>query len=227
MQQGVAEGDVLVLRGRGTHAPREQRQRRGAAVITAPLPETETDAPTVGLAPLSLALDLAAVPTAVSCSRMFIRHTLMCWSLPHLVDEAELIVSELVTNATRATGITTLQPSWSELEGVQLIQVRVQASKDSIVLQAWDSGDEPLGLPAAGADGAAESGRGLYIVQSLARQVGCFYPKSGGKVVWAELPLDPPVPPLPRHVAKKPATINLPRPEPELLRAVLAGLRSL
>nr|WP_272919797.1 ATP-binding protein [Streptomyces sp. SID5468] len=176
---------------------------------------------------MALSLDLAAVPTAVSCARMFIRHTLTCWKLSRLTETAELIASELVTNAVKATGITTPQPSWGELEGLQLLRVRIHASKDSIVIQVWDADGEPLDLPTAGADEEPESGRGLFIVKSVARQVGRFYPRSGGKVVWAELTLEPTVPPLPRRAAKKPASIYLPKPDPDLLRAVLTGLRSL
>jgi anti-sigma regulatory factor (Ser/Thr protein kinase) len=196
-------------------------------VIAATPSKTEPEAPTLKLPPLAVSLDLAAVPTAVSCSRMFIRHTLVSWNLPDLVDVAELIISELVTNAVKATGITTSEPSWGELESLKLINVRVQASKDSIVIQAWDADGEPLDLPTAGPDDESESGRGLFIVRTFARQIGRFYPRYGGKVVWAELPLDPPVPPLPRRAAKKPATIHLPQADPELLRAVLSGLRRL
>lgn len=90
-----------------------------------------------------------------------------------------------------------------------------------------DAESEPLDLTTAGPDDEAEGGRGLFIVRTFARQIGRFYPRYGGKVVWAELPLDPPVPPLPRRAAKKPATIRLPQPDPDLLRAVLDGLRSL
>lgn len=46
---------------------------------------------------------------------------------------------------------------------------------------------KPPAQPAAGADDEAEGGRGLFIVREVARQVGHFYPKGGGKVVWAEL----------------------------------------
>lgn len=196
-------------------------------MITATHQETAANPPIVALFPLVLSLDLAAVPTAVSCSRMFVGHTLRRWNLPHLVESAELIVSELVTNAVKATGITTPQPSWGEMEGLQLLRVRVHASRDSIVIQVWDADGEPLDLPAAGADEDAESGRGLFIVRSVARQIGRFYPRGGGKVVWAELPLEPPVQPLPRRAAKRPASIHLPKADPDLLRAVLAGLRAL
>ncbi|TDU06617.1 anti-sigma regulatory factor (Ser/Thr protein kinase) [Streptomyces sp. 846.5] len=171
-------------------------------------------------------LNLAALPTAVSCSRMFVRHTLLRWNLPDQIDAAELIASELVTNAVKATGVVTPDPTWGDLEKVALLTVRVAAHGDGVSIQVWDVSLEPPVQPAVGASDDADGGRGLFIVRSVARQVGHFYPKGGGKVVWAELALEAPVPPLPRRQAKTP-TIQLPLPDPHLLRKVLDGLRKL
>jgi anti-sigma regulatory factor (Ser/Thr protein kinase) len=158
---------------------------------------------------------------------MFVRHTLIRWNLPELVDDAELITSELVTNAVKVTGICTPEPSWGELEKLNLISVFVRATGAGICVQVWDADDEPLDLLTAGPDDEDENGRGLFLVRTYARQVGRFYPKGGGKVVWAELPLERPEPALPRRVAGNRATIRLSRPDPELLRAVLEGLKRL
>ncbi len=175
---------------------------------------------------LAASLNLAALPTAVSCSRMFVRHTLQRWTLPEQIDTAELVVSELVTNAVKATGVTTPKPTWSELDGLNTICVRILARGGAFSIQVWDASVELPVQAAAGLDDEAESGRGLFIVRAMARQVGHFYPRGGGKVVWAELPLEESVPPLPRRASKS-ATIQLPRPDPDLLRRVLAGLQSL
>lgn len=171
-------------------------------------------------------LNLAAVVTAVSCSRVFIRHTLQQWGLPNQIETAELVVSELVTNAVEATGVTTPNPGWAELDKVPLINVRVMAHGDGFSIQVWDVSEELPDHPAAGPGDDAESGRGLLIVHALARQVGHFFPKGGGKVVWAELALEAPVPPLPRSASKTP-TISLPLADSDLLRRVLAGLQKL
>ena len=166
--------------------------------------------------PYPVSLNLAAVLTAASCSRVFIRHTLQRWGLPDQIETAELVVSELVTNAVEATGVTTPNPGWAELEKVPLITVRIRAHGDGFSIQVWDSSKEPPVQPAAGAEDDAESGRGLFIAHALARQVGHFFPKGGGKVVWAELALEAPVLPLPRRASKTP-TITLPLPDPDLL----------
>jgi hypothetical protein len=47
---------------------------------------------------------LAAVLTAVSLSREFVRQTLKHWQLEEQIDSAELIASELVTNAVKMSG---------------------------------------------------------------------------------------------------------------------------
>jgi anti-sigma regulatory factor (Ser/Thr protein kinase) len=158
---------------------------------------------------------------------MFVRHSLGQWSLVDQIDAAELVVSELVTNAVKATGIVTPDPSWTELEGLNLLNVRLLAQGDGLCLQVWDVSVEPPDQPAAGPDHEAEGGRGLFIVKAIARRVGHFFPRTGGKVVWAELALEAPLPPLPRRQAKKQATISLPRSDPELLRKVLAELEKL
>ncbi|MFJ5234521.1 ATP-binding protein [Kitasatospora sp. NPDC088391] len=200
--------------------------------MTTVLPEetpatTQTRPPMRKRPPLVVSLDLAAVLTAVSCSRLFIRHTLGSWNLPQQIDTAELVVSELVTNAVKATGLMTPDPEWSALENLSLLNVRILGRMDCICIQVWDTGVEPLDQPAAGPSDDAEGGRGLFIVKALARQVGHYYPKTGGKVVWAELALDGPVPALPRRTSKKPTTISLPRSDPDLLRQVLKGLHAL
>jgi anti-sigma regulatory factor (Ser/Thr protein kinase) len=189
-------------------------------------PRQDEPRPTIQQPMYPASLNLAAVLTAASCSRVFIRHTLQRWGLPDQIDAAELVASELVTNAVEATGVTTPNPGWAELEKVPLINVRVMAHGDGFSIQVWDASVELPAQPAAGPGHDAENGRGLFIVRALARQVGHFYPKGGGKVVWAELALDAPVPPLPRRAPKTP-TISLPLPDPDLLRKLLDGLRKL
>ena len=54
--------------------------------------------------PLRSSLELGALPTAASCACLHAKHVLWEWGLSSLVDSAELLVSELVTNAVNATG---------------------------------------------------------------------------------------------------------------------------
>ena len=52
--------------------------------------------------PLRSYLELGALPTAVPCARLHARHLLWEWGLSEAAADAELLVSELVTNAVKA-----------------------------------------------------------------------------------------------------------------------------
>jgi anti-sigma regulatory factor (Ser/Thr protein kinase) len=125
-------------------------------------------------------LELAALPTAVSCARGHVRSVALEWGLARLADTAELLVSELTTNAVRASqGLATPGPP----------VVRLWLASDSawLVIHVWDgSGQFPVRQHAGP---AAESGRGLMLVEHLAKDWGS-YRKANGKVVWAVLSTD-------------------------------------
>lgn len=167
---------------------------------------------------------LAATLTAVSCSRVFTSHTLRQWQVPALIDDAEIVVSELVTNSIRATGVMSTQPTWSELEGLRMVHVSLFGHGHSVTIQVWDASKKPPFKSAAGQDPMAEQGRGLFIVEALAHRVGHFYPQTGGKVVWAELALKGDDPPLPRIVPEKPMNILLEYPDTVLLTTMIEFL---
>jgi anti-sigma regulatory factor (Ser/Thr protein kinase) len=50
-------------------------------------------------------LELAALATAPGCARDHVRLVAREWGLPHLADTAELLASELVTNATELVAL--------------------------------------------------------------------------------------------------------------------------
>ncbi len=136
------------------------------------------------------AITLAAVLTAVSCSRVFVRQCLTGVGLGSLGDDAELVVSELVTNAVKATGVVGADPRWAELGDLALIELRLVVAK-SLFVEVWDRDPRPpvAGDPMLG----DESGRGMYIVGQLSVRWDCYFPDRGGKVVWAELEIGPEV----------------------------------
>ena len=123
---------------------------------------------------LSLPNDLRAVPI----SRRTLRLILTMYGLIHLVDTAELIASELVSNAMLHTkGPATLRIGWSD--GV-------------LRIGAWDANPEPPDPPRDLADLTdAESGRGTALVRACADVWG-WHPLSRfghrGKYVWCDLP---------------------------------------
>jgi len=136
---------------------------------------------------LAVSLRLTAVPTAVACSRMFVRHTLTRWNLADEVEDTALIMSELVTNAIQASGITAPDPKPWQIKAEHLIAAQLRVFEGSLYIEVWDRTPEtPV---RQNPDFDATSGRGLLLVESLAKQWNVFHPHVGGKVVWAELPL--------------------------------------
>ncbi|GGX05545.1 hypothetical protein GCM10010297_28890 [Streptomyces malachitofuscus] len=111
-------------------------------------------------------------PSEVGRARAAVREQLHDWRLPKLADGAELMVSELVTNAVRH----------SHARPVALRLVR----GDTLLCEVEDDDHElPTLLNARPTD---ETGRGLRVVSTLAREWGTSRTTSG-KTVWFELTL--------------------------------------
>ena len=60
-------------------------------------------------------LTLAAVPAAVGRSRELVRLGLDRWGLALLAADAQMVVSELATNAIQATGRTDADATWNDV----------------------------------------------------------------------------------------------------------------
>jgi anti-sigma regulatory factor (Ser/Thr protein kinase) len=124
--------------------------------------------------PLQTRLGLAALPSAVPCARGHVRAVALEWSLQELADTAELLVSELVTNAIQAS---------EALQSAQTPVVGVWVTSDgiSMVIHVWDASAAMPARHATAVDD--EGGRGLLLVETLSKDWGT-YRKAGGKVVW-------------------------------------------
>jgi anti-sigma regulatory factor (Ser/Thr protein kinase) len=124
---------------------------------------------------------LAALPTAPACARGHVRAVAHEWGLPDLADTAELVASELVTNAIRASQRLRLRAG---LAIVPVIRLWLVSDQISMVIRVWDGNDEmPVRCDANSDD---IGGRGLMIIDSLAKDWGA-YRKADGKVVWVML----------------------------------------
>ncbi|CAM5533734.1 MULTISPECIES: ATP-binding protein [Streptomyces] len=145
-------------------------------------------------------LDPAAVSNAASCAlparyeavreaRKFTRCTLDQWELDHRFDDVCLVVSELVTNALRHA-----LPAGAQRLPEQTPPVRLHLMRwtERLVCAVRDpSHDSPVARDSD--DFSAESGRGLFLVDSFSDSWG-WQPLAGtlsGKVVWALFRLQP------------------------------------
>jgi anti-sigma regulatory factor (Ser/Thr protein kinase) len=135
--------------------------------------------------PLQNYLEFGALPTAVPCARLHCRQVVMEWGLRPLAPVAELVVSEIVTNAVRATeGLTGSRYGGQWRPGVPPVRLCLLSDGTRVLVQVWDGNDR---LPRREApDPEADSGRGLWLVEASSDEWGAFRPEgASGKVVWA------------------------------------------
>lgn len=116
-----------------------------------------------------------ATPTEIAAGRKQTRRELshLGVEVPATVDDAELIMSELLSNVVRHVGGS----AW----------VSIQRLPDRLRLEVADSGtEETLEMPTT--DVLDDKGRGLFLIDSVAHEWGVL-PSPEGKTVWAELEL--------------------------------------
>jgi hypothetical protein len=117
-------------------------------------------------------IELGAVPAAVRQARLRSRQVLGDWGLGGFSGDAELLVSELMTNAIAVT------------RSAPVVRMWLLADTDRVGVLAWDPSPLPPVLIDGGEDG--EHGRGLWIVEALSSQWDWYRPPAmAGKVVWA------------------------------------------
>ncbi|MFE8949899.1 ATP-binding protein [Streptomyces sp. NPDC007856] len=138
-------------------------------------------------------LDPAAVSDAASCAlparyeavreaRRFTRGTLDQWDIGDRFDDICLVVSELVTNALRHG----LPSEVACPEHAPAVRLHLMRWTERLVCAVRDPSHETP-APRDSDDFSAESGRGLFLVDSFADSWG-WHPLAGtlhGKVVWA------------------------------------------
>ena len=79
-------------------------------------------------------LELGALPTAVPCARLHAKNILCEWDMGSLADTVELLVSEIATNAVRASASTPGQ-LWSRYEGLPVIRLWIASNRDHVLIQ--------------------------------------------------------------------------------------------
>lgn len=126
-----------------------------------------------------------AVDASVPQARRAVRDLLARQRVPaaeDVVDGLLLIVSELATNAVRHAAV--LSP---------MLAVEVAVGADWVRVSVED--EHPYRPTALETDHGRTGGRGLLLVREIAREAGGMcdmaHTASGGKVIWATLPLRP------------------------------------
>jgi anti-sigma regulatory factor (Ser/Thr protein kinase) len=165
----VSEEDLLT-------ASRPEIMRSAGGLLAAPLLTDSVSTPVQPTATCTLPPN----PESVKTGRDFTRATLRDWGMSALTDLAELVVSELVTNALRH-GI----PVARKLGEQQCVRLRLLAQAPFVMCMVTDL---ERAIPVLrDADPGAESGRGLTVVEACCVRWGWHLLDEGGKVVWALL----------------------------------------
>lgn len=132
-------------------------------------------------------LQFRAMVSAVPCARGHVRLVLREWGLEDLADAVEQVVSELVTNAIKAS---------SELAGSRFgghwspdappVRLWLLSDSRTLLVEVWDGSDQMPRLKDLDPEG--EHGRGLWLVEALSEDWGVFRPAhASGKVTWAAI----------------------------------------
>src|ERR1700733_13608742 len=132
---------------------------------------------------------LVTLPTSPFWARRYTRFFLdSCRGIgEETAQAAELLVSELVTNAVRFSGDPARPLRYSERASAGLISLSLRHFLEGLLIEVWDTDANPPVLSDADLD--AENGRGLMLVDALARDWSYFFPPGGGKVVYCILDL--------------------------------------
>src|SRR6266851_3141662 len=124
---------------------------------------------------------LVTLPTSPFWARKYTRSFLAsCHGITEgTAETAELLVSELVTNAVRFSGDPARVLRYSERADASLISLSLRHFAEGLLIEVWDTDNSPPVLCDVDAD--AENGRGLMLVDALAKKWSYFYPPGGGK----------------------------------------------
>jgi anti-sigma regulatory factor (Ser/Thr protein kinase) len=109
-------------------------------------------------------------PTAAGEARAEVRRQLEGWGLTEQCETAELLVSELVTNALVHAG--------------SRLRLTLSAAHGVLRCEVWDADHRRPRVRHA--PETAEGGRGMFLVEALAGRWGC-HQDGPGKTVWFEL----------------------------------------
>ncbi len=127
-----------------------------------------------GSKPRRARLELGAGPASVAQARSFVSDMVRLWGCDDPMQVAALLTSEVVTNAVRHAADTVCVAVELEPDSVLMVQTRDDTPGEPVVRTASTD---------------ADSGRGMFLVDRLARRWGVLPVDDTGKVVWFEVPV--------------------------------------
>jgi anti-sigma regulatory factor (Ser/Thr protein kinase) len=130
---------------------------------------------------------LAALLTAPRYARTHVRAALLAWDMSSFTEVAELVATELITNAVRASEQSGRSRSWQDGQG-PTIGICLLADGPQLRIEVWDQATGCPVLRETSAD--SEYGRGLALVHAMTGGCWGWYPAAlpwATKCVWAEI----------------------------------------
>jgi anti-sigma regulatory factor (Ser/Thr protein kinase) len=168
------------------HARRRHARKESGLVVRG---ETVTTSSVAELDEDVRRISLVASPSAPFWARRHARASLQCWRMSaETIDTAELLVSELVTNAVKFANPALEGAGRHLLSRLGVIDVAVRYRPGWILIEVTDS--DPRPPVAAGADLEAEGGRGLLLVEALSEQWSWTLLPGGRKTVFCLIPAE-------------------------------------
>jgi hypothetical protein len=144
--------------------------------------------------PWNVMTSLAALPTAPGHARAYVRAAVHAWGISSLAEVAELVATELVTNAVCASEGPDLHPSNQDDQTPAIGLCLLLTDGARLRIEVWD---QAAGFPLlyeASAD--SDSGRGLALVDAMTEGHWGWHPaaiSNAAKCVWAEIDHPAPV----------------------------------
>jgi anti-sigma regulatory factor (Ser/Thr protein kinase) len=120
-----------------------------------------------------IAFTLPSTPYSVQMARFYVRAALTYHDLGDYAEDAEMVTSEMVTNAVKHSDAQTIGLELTSLDGSRAVAIVVTDPSPQPPVRRDPTGD-------------AECGRGLHIVTALAARWG-WRPQGAGKAVFAIL----------------------------------------
>ena len=124
---------------------------------------------------------LATLPTSPFWARRYIRQFLgSCRGIgTDTADTAELLVSELVTNAVRFASAPAPATPVLRSRSAGMIWLSVRHFAEELLIEVFDTDANPPVLTDAAED--AENGRGLLLVDALSKEWSYFFPPAAAR----------------------------------------------